>query len=300
MAYLELSCGTNAGNTGLQNCNENFGNWEKLLLVNDDFEIDTRANALLEATWTTAINAAKATRMYPLFEHFNAEPDQEERVQEDGWAGKSETVREGKDRVTFIFKNIAFYNHKELRKHNNRTNLGVYIVTSQGYILGRSEDGIKFLPLILSDFYVGKRSFSDGDTIDRSNVFIEFKDAKQWNDDGVWVQPSAFDPILLDGVKDCNLSGTLGATSATITITGASDSVGIVGLIAANFNLYDDAAPTVPIAVTVAADNGDGTYDLTWPTISGAHTLTLFDQPIGTNGYEANPNGTSGKVSTTV
>ena len=287
MAYNELTCGTNAGNTGLQNCKEDFGQWQKILLVDNDFEIATQANAILEATYVTAINAAIATRMYPLFEHFNAEFDQEERVQEDGWAGKSETVREGKDKATFMFNNVSFYNHKELRKHNNRTNLACYIVTAQGYILGRSTDDTKFLPLTLSDFYAGKRNFSDGDIIDRSNVFVEFADAKQWNDDGVWVLPSAFDPLLLDGITDCSLTGTLGGTAATITVKGASDSVGVVGLISANFHLYDDAIPGTPIAVTVDTDNGDGTYDLTWSVISGAHTLTLFAQPIGTSGYEA-------------
>lgn len=286
MAYNELTCGTNAGNTGLQNCNENFGQWENFLLVNQGFEIDTQANALLEATYITAINAAKATRMYPLFENFNMEIDQEERVAEEGMAGKTETVREGKDRGTFIFRNIPFYNHKELRKHNNRTGLAVYIITSQGYILGRSVDGAKFLPLTLSDFYAGKRNISDGSNIDKSNVLIEFADAKQWNDDGVYVKPTAFDPLLLDGIKDVSISGTLGATTEVVTVVGASDGVGVIGLVDANFNLYDDAAPTVPIAVN-ATDNLDGTYTTVHASISGAHTMTLFVQPVGTNGYEA-------------
>lgn len=300
--YLELSCSTSAGNTGGQDCVENFGYDEKLIICNDDFEIADMATALLEATWTTAINAARATRIYPLFDHFNAEPDIEGRVQEDGWAGKSETVREGRAKVRYIFENTSFYNHKELRKHNSRKNLAAYIVTSQGYIKGRTEDGTKFLPLSISDFYVEQRGFSDGDTIDRTSVFVEYKDAKQWNDNGLWVKPTAFDPNLLNGVKDVNLSGTLGVTGMTLTVKGASDSVGIAGLVAANFDFHTDAAPLTPVAVTVATDNGDGTYDLTWAdqTGNGAMTLTLFDQPIGTSGYEANPNGTAGKVTGTL
>jgi hypothetical protein len=289
MAYNELTCGVNAGNTGLQDCVEMFGQWDKLLLVNNDYEIDTQTNALLESTYTTAINAAKSDRMYPLFEHFNLEADIEERVQEEGFAGKTETVREGKDRVTFTFVDISFYNHKELRTHNNRKNLAVYILTSQGYILGRSVDGVKFLPLDLSDFYVNKRSISDGSNKDRTSVRIEFKDASQWNDDGVWVLPTDFDPLLLDGIKDVSLTsaGGLGATGATVTVKGASDSVGFVGLVDANFKLYTDAAPTVDIAVT-AVDNSDGTYTLTWADQTGnGINLTLFDQPNGTGFVEA-------------
>ena len=184
-------------------------------------------------------------------------------------------------------ENISFYNHKELRKHNSRTNLAIYRITANGYIKGWTEDGIKLLPLPLSDFYVNDRNDSDGDIIDRTSVFIEEKDGSKWNDSGVWVKPTAFDPLLLDGIKDCTITGTLAATAATITVRGASDLVGIVGLVAANFNLYDDLAPTIPLAVTVGTDNGDGTYDLTWSSITGAHTLELFDQPAGTGGYES-------------
>lgn len=287
MAYNELSCGDNAGNTGKQNCFENFGQDELLIIVPDTFEIATKVLAETEATWITAINAATATRAYPLFIHFNAEFEQEGRVSEDGWAGKAETVRAGKNKATFTLENISFYNHKELRKHNNRTNLAYYKVSSNGYIKGWSKDGVKFLPLPLSDFYVNDRNNSDGSNIDRTSVSIEERDGSKWNDTGAWVKPSAFDPLLLDGIKDVSITGTLAATSSTVTVEGASDGIGVVGLVAANFNLYDDAAPTVPISVVVAADNLDGTYDLTWASISGAHTLTLFGQPIGTNGYEA-------------
>jgi hypothetical protein len=299
MAFTTINCGVNAGNTGLQNCNENFGQWQKLLLVNDTFEIADEATALLEATYTTAINAAKATRMYPLFDHFNAEVDQEERVTEEGWAGKTETVREGKDRITFQFKNLSFYNHKELRKHFGRTGLALYIITANGYILGKT-DGTKFLPLSISDFYPGKRSISDGDTFDRSNVFVEFTDVKQWNDDGAYVKPTVFDPLLLDGVKDVHLSGTLGTTGATVTVTGAGDSVGVVGLVDANWNFFADAAPTVPIAVT-GVDNLDGTYALTWAdqTSTGAMTLQLATQPAGTSFYESSPDA-NGKLTATL
>ncbi len=288
MAFLEQECGTNLGNTGLQDCLEEFGHWKKLIITGSDFEIADKATALLESTWLTAINASKATRIYPLPGNFNFEGDQEERVQEDGWAGESETVREGKDKGTFTFKDTAFYNHLKLRTHNSRRNPSMFIVTSQGYILGYSEnlETGKFLPQALSDFYVNKRTISDGDTKDRSGVFVEFADAKQWNDKGVWIKPTDWDPLLLDGVKDARLSGTLAATTETITVVGASDGVGVVGLVDANFSLYDDLAPLVPIAVT-AVDNGDGTYATTHASITGAHTMTLFGQPIGTAGYEA-------------
>ena len=294
MAYNTVTCGVNAGNTGKQSCLENFGQVELLLLVDKDFEIATSAAAILEATYTAAINASKATRMYPLFGHFNAEFEQEGRVSQEGWAGKSRTVRSGKNKATFTFVDIPFYNHLELRKHNGRTDLAVIRVTANGYIQGWSEDGTIMKGLPISDFYVNTRTDHDGSEIDASSVFIEYS-GNHWDDSGVYVKPTAFDPLLLEGIKDVELSGTLAATAATITVQGTSDGVGVAGLVAANFNLYSDAAPTVPITVVVDTDNGDGTYDLTWASITGAHSLELFTQPAGTGGYES-----SNVVSTTV
>jgi len=287
MAYNELSCSTSAGNTGKQNCVENFGQDELIILVPDTFEIATKVLAETEATWITAINAAVATRGYPLFGHFNAEFEQEGRVPEEGWAGKSETVRGGKHKATYIMENVSFYNHKEIRKHNSRTKLAYYKVSARGYIKGWSEDDVKFLPFPLSDLYVNDRNDSDGATIDRTSIYCEEKDGTKWNDKGVWVKPTAFDPLLLEGIKDCTITGTLLGGGETVTVRGASDLVGVIGLVAANFSLVADLAPTVLIPVVVAADNLDGTYDLTHAAITGAHTMTLVNQPIGTNGYEA-------------
>ncbi|GAG32533.1 unnamed protein product, partial [marine sediment metagenome] len=102
--YFELDCTGNGGNTGAQKCLEDFGRDELFLLVPDTFEIDTFANAMLEATYTTGINAAIAARMFPLFLHFNAEFDNEERQQADGWGGKVMTVRAGKRKGTYTFE----------------------------------------------------------------------------------------------------------------------------------------------------------------------------------------------------
>ena len=286
MAYLELSCSTGAGNTGKQNCVEDFGQDQLIILCPQGTEIATKALAVTEATWVTLFNAAKATRCYPLFGHFNGEFDSEGRVIQEGWAGKKRTVRNGTRSATFTFDDIAFYLHKELRKHNGRTNLEYFAITANGYIRGWTDDGIVFKSMPIADFFVNDRSDNTGNEIDASSITIEY-DGKYWNDTGVWVKPTAFDPLLFDGIKDVSITGTLTATTATVTVQGASDGIGVIGLIAANFNLYDDLAPTVAKTVVVNIDNADGTYVLTWASISGAHTLTLFGQPIGTNFYEA-------------
>ena len=287
MGYNILSCGTNIGNTGLQDCVEDFGGWDSIVEVPADFEIDTQANALLEATWVTLFNAAKTSRGYKLFSNFIVEPNSEDPVIETGTYGDEEIAREGKSRLNIQLKRTSLYNHKELRTHNGQKGRGFFVFTKNGYILGKSLDGVKFLPIPLSKLYIGEQSIPLGDTFPRTSIQIEWEKT-HWNDYGVWVKPTAFDPELLESVKDVTLSGTVGATGMTLTVVGAADSVGVAGLIAANFKLVNDASPLVDIAVVVGTDNLDGTYVLTWADQTGNNvTFTLFDQPAGTNGYEA-------------
>lgn len=288
MAYNVIDCGSNIGNTGLQDCVEDFGGWDSIIECPADAEIDTQANAILEATWVTKLNAAKNARFYKLFSNFIVEPNSEEPIIQTGTYGDEEIAREGKSRLNIQLKRISLYNHKELRTHNGQKGRGFYVITKNGYILGRSIDETKFLPIPLTKLYIGEQTVPLGETFPRTQVQIEWEKT-YWNDQGVWVKPTAFDPSLLDGVKDVRLSGTVGVTGMTLRVAGAADDEGFAGLIAANFNFVNDSAPLTPIAVTVATDNLDGTYVLTWAdqTGNGASTFTLFDQPIGTNGAEA-------------
>ena len=71
MNYDQITCGTNGGNTGLQNCAENFGTYNKIIIAPAGTQIDTMANALLNATWVSLCNAAKSERIYPFLGIFN-------------------------------------------------------------------------------------------------------------------------------------------------------------------------------------------------------------------------------------
>jgi hypothetical protein len=271
--YFELSCVGTGGNTGAQTCDEDFGRDELFVIVPDTYEIATKTLAETESTWSTLFNAAVASRGYPLFLHFNAEFDNEEPVNEEGWAGKTKRVRDGKKRATYFFKDVSMYNHIELRKHNGRTGLGLFKITANGYIKGWTDDETVFKPFPLNEFRVNDRSDDDGANTDKTSIYIEEQDGKKWNDKGRYVKPTAFDPLLFDGVKDCSVTiASETATSGVATVKGASDQVGVVGLLGTNFRLYADSAPGTPLTVTLGTDNGDGTYDLTWSTISGAHT----------------------------
>jgi len=287
MAYNELTCGANLGNTGLQNCKENFGYWKRLILAPADSFIDTQENALLDATWETKINDDVAVRFYPLPENGLFEPEQEATVYEELMAGKKEFIREGKDRFTSSLINISLHNHKELRKHNGRSNLGVFILTSEGYILGYTDDGVKLYPLSLDEFRVEKRTIATGENIDRTKLYVSFSDSSQWNDRGAWVKPTAFNPITdLLGIKDVKLTVTNQTTSgATVRVVGFSDNIGVENLVLADFVLVTSAGAAV--SITSVTEIGDGYYTLVFTALAGGHVLDLENQPaMTTKGYE--------------
>jgi hypothetical protein len=78
---------------------------------------------------------------------------------------------------------------------------------------------MKGLPL--SDFFVNTRTDHNGADIDASSVFVEYA-GTHWDDKGCYVKPTAFDPLLLTGIKDVKLSGVLAATSATGSVQTTS------------------------------------------------------------------------------
>jgi hypothetical protein len=290
MAYNELTCGTNAGNTGLQECAENFGYFAKFVIVPRGTSFATQALALDLDNWVTALNAVRSERYYPTPEVVTLEADQEATVYEELIAGKREFIREGKDRLRAVFESISMHNHKELQKHNSRKDLSIFILTSSGFVLGYSLDGVKMLPLDLDEIHFEKRTISDGDTKDRSAMSLVLKDSDQWNKTGVWIKPDALTTDAWDamtdiyGVKD--VSVTIASTTGTglvATVKGTSDSQPTIGLVLADFSLKTSAG--VVVTITGATDNGDGTYTITYGTISGAHGLTLKNQPAMTQKF---------------
>jgi len=290
MAYNELTCGTNAGNTGLQDCAENFGYFAKFVIVPNGTEFATQTDALDETDWITLLNKIKSERGYPTPETVTIELDQEATVYQELIAGKREFVRNGKDRFKVMFEAISMHNHKELQKHNNRNLLSVYIVTSNGYILGYSLDGVKMLPLQVDELTFEKMAFSDGDTRTRSSMSIVFSDSDQWNKYGVWVAPAkkttlSWDPIAeIVGVKDVSITATATTgTGLTATVLGTSDMKPVTGLVTADFSLKTAAG--VVVTVTGSTDNGDGTYAITYGAITGAHVFTLKNQPSMTTKF---------------
>jgi hypothetical protein len=274
MSYLAESCSTNAGNTGLQTCTGSLARDERIWLVPSGTEIDTKTLAETESTWDDIFNAAKGSRGYPLPTIFNAEFEQGEDTYEEGWDNKQDFASEGLDQVTYTLDRISLYNAKELRKLNG-IDWAAFRVTSEGEIIGYSNDGIKFKPEDILSFRVGKRTNANGEQVERVPITIVWKTPAQRNDFPAVVKPldatPSWNPLEIDGIKDLQVSASNPAiTGVTLTLTGF-DSVPHEGAVTGDFIILDSTGTEV--TVTGATESSPGVYDLT-ATLVSAQTYT--------------------------
>jgi hypothetical protein len=290
MEYNILSCGSSQSNTGSKQCIENFQDFSKFIITPLTFEFATQAAAELLANWTTAINAAAGSRIYPFPTILEKEDLSEATLYKTFTSGIQKKIREGKRGYRFTVQ-VPLCVHQALRTFNGYN--GRFIgIDNNGRILGTSPDGAKFKGWKLDTFEVEKIMIPSGDDICKTTIYVLFSDTTEFDDYGASFRPadlvSSWNPLDLDGLQDVTLAITdSSATGATLTVTTTCDLIPVVGLVLADLVMTDDAGGAETI--TGATDNSDGTYTLTWSTIS-ADTYwvdLLAPSAMTTKGYES-------------
>lgn len=285
MSFQIQSCSTNAGNTGLQQCNGSPGKDERIWLVPYGTTISTKTLAETESTWDGIFNAVKGSRGLPLPTIFNATIEQGEDTYESGWGNKQDFVDEGLDKHNYILDKVSLYNAAQLRTLNGIT-WQAYIVTDTKKIKGWSDDGVIFKPFSILSFRVGKRTPETGETIERVPISIVWSDPRQWNDYPAIVEPS-WNPLELDGIKDLVVTASSPTTSGvTLTITGF-DSVPHEGAVTADFIILDSTGTEV--TVTGSTESSAGVYALTATLSAGDYTAGLQNAENATTKYFETP-----------
>lgn len=286
MAYNDNSCSVSKGNTGLSQCLDDLGYDYMLLHTPTDYEIDTEANAKLEATYLTGINAHN---IYPMPAFEKIEDTSEDDVNEDTSLGNSIPVREGKYGATGSFR-VALCNLAALRTFNNVKGR-VFIVTSNGKIFGTSPDGTKFKGFELSKFKVSLLKGTDGTTARWVHLEYQLANPTEMGDFPAVPDITAWNPTTLVGVKDVTVTVvSSSATSVVVDVSGNCDGEGVEGLVVGDFQfLNDSAVEQTPTSVT---DNEDGTYTCAFTDAAQLaaddYTVDLLDPASQTTGgYES-------------
>jgi len=285
---FEITCTSSQSNTGIPRCKEDLGYPKKFIFVPRGTEITTEALANTKATWTTLFNAAKADRGYPFPVTIKNEPAANEPVYEELIGGRKEFValKAGQSKYSLELTSLCYM--KKLMTFNNGT-WAVYIIDSNGRIWGLTDStGLKFLP---QDCFlrVDSPEMPTDASIGKIPVTLQIANPTLFNEMGVSVKPTAFDPETeLLGLQDVTLTaGAITATTWVMTVKTTCDLVEVSGLVAGDFLIATAAAPTVDITHTTV-ESPDGTYTHTYATQSGALVCNLKNQPaMTTKGYEA-------------
>ena len=272
MAYNDNSCAATKGNTGMSQCLDELGHDLILLHTSLDFEIDTEANAKLEATYVDGIDA-KNIYPFPAFEEI--EDISEDDVYQELATGSRIFIREGKYTAVGRLR-VPACKLSDLRSFNGVKGR-IMIVTSNGKILGTSPDDTKFKGFELADFRVSRIKGTDGSTARFVDVTYQLKSPTEFGDYLAIPEITDWDPTTLDGLLDVTVTVDSSAEgSVVVSVASDCDDEAIEGLVQGDFTMLASDGTTSMLDADDFADNEDGTYTFTFTTpVLPADTYTV-------------------------
>jgi hypothetical protein len=271
-----------------------------LIIAQSRTGIATTALASLAATWSTELNKAPATRVFPLRTFDNFKQDNAADVFQPMAIGEK-FVRTGAIKFTGMYLGLNLFEAQQLLKFNGLT-LYAYIVTKTGGLRYVSDDGVKVQPHKVDISVSQPKHMADSNTHWQSEITVNFSDPTEFGAKGKFLP--APDPtnalnadfLNLDGIVDCYLVlNSVSNTAMNWSVYRRSelpDLVKVSGLIKANFIPLKGAAGSgvALSAYTSVTENASNDYDSVVTTTAGSHYLTMVNQPIGTPGFEASVN----------
>jgi len=271
-------CTTNTALTGLGSCerNNSFGSEAGLALALDSQFFATKASFATQADWLAAI---KAEQIFPITNIVEVEHTDQEPSYYESPKGDQVLLRQGNYRAKYKL-NIPFCLHQRLQAFRN-SKIRLYKIDENGNIYGTSPEGTTVRGFQVQLINPEKMIFAKPDSPAFSVITINEKDSKEWNENGVYVNPT-WDALALEGINPVTLStSAVSALSITVkvvaicglTAAGAVNEMPITGLVAADFLFYkaSDGTAQTPTGVV---DNLNGTYTAAFAAlVTGTVTL---------------------------
>lgn len=282
MSYNNISCTDSYGNTGIACGSEKLGYFQKLIWTTEDFEFASQTLAEDNDEWQDAINEKK---IFPFKNFVSVEPSYEDDVREELPTGSVIDVRDGKMRETG-HSIMAICEMREHRKFNGK-NGRVFLVTTNGYILGYSPDGVKFKGFTLDTLKVGLLSGTDGSTSRKVPVYYSLAVPEEFGDYIGAIKPT-WAPLDLEGLLnvDMELSGSASASLVTFTVNlSCSSEEGVAGLVEGDFSFLKSNGDAQTTQTFDEIGGGVYTFSSTAATVSGTLALKTADAQT-TGGYD--------------
>lgn len=285
-----IACNSNKANTALDKLCQDIGAIKGYIVCPWSYEIDTAANAKLEATWITGIQAPVSDRIYPFPEVFLMEDNSEEAVYQEG-SISSLFVRDGKVNYSFTHESSR-YKHAALKTHSNQK-VSVYLIDQQGRIHGVSSDGVKFEAINLATFTVEKLKINNGTDATTTKVTMIFDDSLKFQLNPAIIKPADWNANDLEGLCDVLLTESGTPTLSEVIIDAEVWRTGdpVLGFSETPGEDWTvKNASGVEQSPTDITDNGDGTYTFSFgtPLTAGTYTFNLLAPNLmTTKGYES-------------
>ena len=233
----------------------------------------TETIAKAEATYTTGLNLAEGSRWYIInFDKgvriYQVTPTQDEpKFEESDFSGIRSKVSAGNKRLAMVFTHLAPYTLKALHALENQ-DLDMAIITENNYILATSQLGTIFEGFGINYFAGNQVAGENSGASEKMTVYIDFKDADEWDKYGIIALPTAFQFEDVDGIVDCEITEVAAASTLTtgiiVDVKSYVGAVGITDLVAADF--------TVSLVSSGADEKLDSISEST--TVEGRYTLT--------------------------
>lgn len=144
---------------GEQSAPQDLGYPIGAILVPKGEEFATDALALVEANWLTNINSTDGIRWRVLPFEYNVEPTKADDTYATSSTGNVRFALAGKTTVKYFVTSTPFV--KSQLNNLNGIDWNIYILTSNGFIVGTSSDGTKFQPQTLQNFHVEGETLLD-------------------------------------------------------------------------------------------------------------------------------------------
>jgi hypothetical protein len=267
---MAVSCASDIKNLGVSQCKKIPKLLKGIIKTAENYTI-TAALAASSTQWQTDIKADVNNRVY-LFPQWakSFEDVSSEQLLEETPLGVMD-ANPGQHRWKLGFtENLEL--HKNMYSHRN-TEGRVFLIDVENKIIGTSEDeGTTLKGFLLDNLLTEKLKLSDGSVSTKTLVGVYLADNTELDSRGYMVDASFVNTLVSLTSVDITVASVPAptATSVTVSIASALDSVPIIGLVQADFNFLKADGSSQNGAISgVTEPDADGTY-----VIAGAAFVT--------------------------
>lgn len=270
---------------GKQSAPQNLGYPIGAVLVPEGEEFATDALALIEENWLTNINSIDGIRWRLLPFEYNVEPTKADDIYATSSTGNIRFAVAGKTTIKYFVTTTPFL--KSQLNDLNGVDWSIYILTSSGFIIGTSQDGIKFQPQTLQNFRVESEMLID--LINVIPITWTFANPEEDNSRPSFLQPLKSGTPSTWNIRDLKDPKAILSVVTNPALTGfdivlkGHDNTPFTGAIKEDLVIEDTTTGILTELTTLTESSTvQGTYVAVATIAAGTYYIGM--SPVGTSG----------------